>query len=162
MEVVATIVALRSFAGRARAAGEEVEELSRQLAALVVSSAPAELLAETGVGTVVAAKVLCAWSHPGRLRSEAAFAMLGGSAPIPASSGQQQRHRLNRSGDRELNCALRTVVVTRMAWDERTRAYFARRRREGKTDREIQRCLKRYVARRLFRILESSSRCSTP
>ena len=160
VEMSATVLALRSLARRARAAGEEVAELSEQLAKMVAKAAPQELLAETGVGTVVAAQVLCAWSHPGRLRSEAAFAMLSGSAPIPASSGQQQRHRLNRSGDRELNSALRRVVLTRMASDARTRAYFERRRREGKTDREIQRCLKRYVARRLFRILEAN-KCFT-
>lgn len=161
LEVSSTIRALRSLAARARAARTEVEELTRELASAVGEAAPAELLAESGVGTVVAAQVLCAWSHPGRLRSEAAFARLSGTAPIPASSGQRQRHRLNRSGDRELNTALRTVVLTRKAWEERTQAYFTRRRQEGKSDREIQRCLKRYVARRLFRILESSNTSPT-
>jgi hypothetical protein len=149
----ATVVAMRSLARLATAAKAEVTELTGRLAKQIEETAP-QLLAEKGVATVVSAKVLCAWSHPGRLRSEAAFAMLAGAAPIPASSGQQQRHRLNRSGDRELNCALRTVVITRMACDPRTQAYFERRRQEGKTDREIQRCLKRYVARRLFRVLE--------
>jgi hypothetical protein len=159
LELSATMRAMRSLAQRARTAGEEEEALHQELAALVAQAAPEELLGETGVGSVVAAQVICAWSHPGRLRSEAAFAMLGGSAPIPASSGQKQRYRLNPGGDRELNCALRTVVITRMAWEERTRIYFERRRREGKSDREIQRCLKRYIARHFFRILESSNRC---
>ena len=80
--------------------------------------------------------------------------MLAGAAPIPTSSGQKERYRLNRSGDREVNCALRTVVVTRMACDARTQAYFERRRAQGKSDREIQRCLKRYVARRLFHVMD--------
>jgi hypothetical protein len=89
----------------------------------------------------VAATVLCAWSHPGRCRSDAAFAMLGGAAPIPASSGQTVRFRLNRSGDRQLNQALYTVVLTRLRTDSATRAYATRRRAQGKTNREIKRCL---------------------
>lgn len=112
------------------------------------------LLAERGVGPLTAAEILVAWSHPGRLRSEAAFAMMAGAAPIPASSGQTVRHRLNRRGDRQLNRALHTIVLSRLAHHEETRAYAARRRAEGKTPREIRRCLKRYVARRLFRLLE--------
>jgi transposase len=110
---------------------------------------------ELGVGTVVAAQLLASWSHPGRFRSEAAFANLAGAAPIPASSGQVIRHRLNRAGDRDLNCMLRTVVITRLRHDPRTQAYRARRRAEGKSDREIERCLMRYVARHMFRVMES-------
>ena len=151
-EWTATVAAMRALARRAESAAKDVEELSQSLAELVAAAAP-QLLAEKGVGTVVAAQLLCAWSHPGRLRSEAAFAMLAGAAPIPTSSGQQERYRLNRSGDREVNCALRTVVITRMACDARTQAYFERRRAQGKSDREIQRCLKRYVARRLFHVM---------
>ncbi|MFI6264626.1 transposase, partial [Micromonospora sp. NPDC051006] len=99
--------------------------------------------------------VLTAWSHPGRCRNDAAFAMLAGAAPIPASSGKTVRHRLNRSGDRQLNRALHTVVLTRLQHDERTRAYADRRRTQGKTDREIKRYLKRYIARELYRRLET-------
>src|SRR6266571_7822823 len=84
---------------------------------------------------------LNAWSHAGRLRSEAAFAMLGGAAPIEASSGKVTRHCLNRSGDRQLNRALHTIVVSRMAHHAETRADVARRIAEGKTPREIRRCL---------------------
>jgi len=153
LEWTATVAALRTLARRAESAAKDVEELSQSLAELVAAAAP-QLLAEKGVGTVVAAQLLCAWSHPGRLRSEAAFAMLAGAAPIPTSSGQKERYRLNRSGDREVNCALRTVVITRMACDARTQAYFERRRAQGKSDREIQRCLKRYVARRLFHVMD--------
>jgi transposase len=114
-----------------------------------------DLLQLTGVGPIVAATVLTAWSHPGRCRDDAAFAMLAGVAPIPASSGKTVRHRLNRSGDRQLNRALHTVVLTRLQRDERTRAYAGRRRAQGKTDREIKRCLKRYIARELYRRLET-------
>jgi transposase len=108
------------------------------------------------VGPISAAQLYCSWSHRGRLRTDAAFAMLGGSAPIPASSGQTVRYRLNRGGDRQLNCALHTIALTRLKHDPATRAYAARRLAEGKTPREIKRCLKRYLARRLFRILEAT------
>ena len=90
-----------------------------------------------------------------RIRSEAAFAMLAGVAPIPASSGKTNRHRLNRRGDRHLNCAIHIVALQRQRRDTATKAYFERRRSEGKTDREIRRCLKRYIARELYRVLES-------
>jgi hypothetical protein len=99
----------------------------------------------------VAATVLCAWSHPGRCRTDAAFAMLGGAAP----SGQTVRVRLNRSGDRQLDQALYSVVLTRLRTDPATRAYADRRRAQGKTNREIKRCLIRYVARQLYRLLET-------
>jgi hypothetical protein len=102
--------------------------------------------------------MLTAWSHPGRCRNDAAFAMLAGAAPIPASSGKSIRYRLNRSGDRQLNRALHTIVLTRLQHDEPTRAYAQRRRAEGKTDREIKRCLKRYIARELYRRLETPTR----
>ncbi len=113
-----------------------------------------ELLDQPGVGVVSAARILNAWSHRGRVRSEAAFAMLAGVSPIPASSGQTVRHRLNRSGDRQLNRALHTIVLSRLQHHAETRDYAARRRAEGRTDREIKRCLKRFVARGLFRLLE--------
>ena len=93
------------------------------------------------------------FSHPGRCRSEAAFASLGGTGPIPASSGQTIRHRLNRGGDRALNRAIHTIALTRMRSCPRTRAYVARRTAEGKTTREIRRCLKRYIGRELYRQL---------
>jgi transposase len=94
-----------------------------------------------------------AFSHPGRCRNDAAFASLAGTCPIPASSGHTVRHRLNRGGDRALNRAIHTIVVTRARCCPTTRAYITRRRAEGKTDKEIRRCLKRYVARQLYRAL---------
>ena len=123
----------------------------------IVRSWRADLLAELGVGPIVAATVLCAWSHPGRLRDEAAFAMLAGVAPLPANSGKTTtRYRLNRYGDRQLNRALHTVALSRQRYDERTKVYTARRTADGKTPREIKRCLKRYVARDLYRLLENA------
>ena len=91
-----------------------------------------------------------------RCRDDAAFAMLAGTAPIPASSGKTVRYRLNRSGDRQLNRAIYTVVITRLRRDPATRAYVERRRAEGKTDREIVRCLKRYITRQLHRQLTNT------
>ena len=96
------------------------------------------------------------YSHPGRCRSEAAFAALRGTSPIPASSGKTVRHRLNRGGDRALNRAIHAIAVVRMRSCPRTRAYVARRTAEGKTTREIRRCLKRYIARELYRHLTQS------
>ena len=118
--------------------------------------APA-LLAQRGVGPVTGAQVLISWPHPGRLRSEAAFAMLAGAAPIEASSGRVVRHRLNRGGDRQLNRALHTIVMLRERSHELTRRYVARRAAEGKSDREIRRCRKRTIARQLYRLLERTA-----
>lgn len=127
-----------------------------QLDELVGAQAP-QLPTLTGVGPVVAATVLTAWSHPGRVRTEAAFAAIAGTCPIPASSGNTIRHRLNHGGDRRLNHALHTIVLVRMRLDPATRAYVARRRAEGRTSREIMRNLKRYVTRQLFRTLASTT-----
>lgn len=90
------------------------------------------------MGPIVAGTVLAVWSHPGRVRSDAAFAMLAGVAPIPASSGKTTRYRLNRSGDRQLNRALHTIVLSRLRYDQSTRTYAERRRAQDKTDREDQ------------------------
>ena len=109
----------------------------RQAILVLVRAWRPDLLTRPGVGPIVAATVLCAWSHAGRCRTDAAFAMLGGAAPIPASSGQTVRVRLNRSGDRQLNQALYTVALTRLRTDPATRAYALRRRAQGKTKREI-------------------------
>src|SRR5699024_1137480 len=131
---------------------EDLAENREQITHLVEATAP-ELLDLPGVGAVTAAVILTVWSHPGRIRNEAAFAMIGGICPIPASSGNTTRHRLNRGGDRRLNRALNTIVLTRMRTDPATRAYIERRQSEGKTRREIRRCLKRYISRQIFRAL---------
>jgi transposase len=150
-----TVRALHSTAQRIQLLAAEAAGLRAELERLVTAVAP-WLLELPGVGPISAAQVLVSWSHSGRLRSEAAFAALAGANPIPASSGQVTRHRLNRSGDRRLNRALHTVVVARLRDDPATRAYAARRRAEGKSIRDIRRCLKRAVARQLFKLLERS------
>jgi len=96
------------------------------------------------------------FSHPGRCRHDAAFARLAGTSPIEASSGQITRHRLNRGADRALNRAIHVIATTRMRDDPATRAYLIRRRAQGKTDREIRRCLKRYIACQLYRALTTA------
>ncbi len=151
-----TVKALRATARRALALEAEANDLESELELLVKRVCPA-LLAERGVGVFSAAELINAWSHARRLRSEAAFAMLGGSAPIPASSGQTIRHRLNRGGDRQLNRALHTIVVSRLQHDPETQAYASRRATEGRTPKEVKRCLKRFVARRMFRLLEAEA-----
>jgi transposase len=107
-------------------------------------------------GPISASAILVSWSHPGRLKSEAAFARLAGVAPIPASSGQVVRHRPDRGGDRRLNRALHTIALQRSRTDADTIAYITRRRSEGKSLRDALRCLKRYLVRSLFRMLEAT------
>jgi transposase len=154
VEESATVLAMRSTARRALGCEREAAELQAQLDRLVRRLAP-QLLDQLGIGPVVAAQVITSWSHHGRIRSEAAFAKLGGAAPIEASSGTITRHRLNRSGDRQLNRALHTIVLLRMRQDRATKDYVQRRLAQGKTIRDIKRCLKRYIARQLFRQLEA-------
>lgn len=153
-ETTTTVTVLRALARRALELTAEAAGHEREILRIVQAMRP-DLLEQMGVGPVVAATVICAWSHPGRIHSEAAFAMLGGVAPIPATSGQTvDRHRLNRYGDRQLNRALHVVALSRLRYDARTRAYAERRTHEGRTRREIIRCLKRYIARDLYRLLE--------
>lgn len=125
-----------------------------QMTGLIRDSKAAALMDKTGIGPVTVAVVYTAWSHAGRVRSEAAFAALAGVNPIPASSGNTVRHRLKRGVHRRLNRALHMAVVTRMTHDPDTRAYVERRRAEGRTTKETRRCLKRYLARQLYRTLE--------
>jgi transposase len=153
-ELVAACTVLRALARRTRFLEAEALEHEQAIRSLVRSWRP-DLLELPGVGPIVAATLLASWSHAGRCRDEAAFAMLAGTAPIPASSGQTVRYRLNRSGDRQLNRALHVICLSRLRHDPATRAYAARRRTEGRTNREIQRCLKRYIGRQLYRRLEA-------
>jgi transposase len=131
----------------------EAKTLERELRALVATMAPV-LLGQPGVGPITAAQLLISWSPPGRLRSEAAFAMLAGAAPVEASSGQVIRHRLNRGGDRQLNRALHTIVMICQRYHQPTKAYTTRRTAEGKANATFAAALKRSVARQLFRLLE--------
>jgi transposase len=154
--LAATASALRALARRALAATDEARQHERDIAQCVRAVAP-QLLSELGVGPVSAAQILISWSHPGRFADEARFARLAGVAPIPASSGQTVRHRLDRGGDRQLNRALHTIVLCRRQHDPATRAYIERRISEGKSTREAVRSLKRYLARHLFRLLEHAA-----
>ena len=96
------------------------------------------------------------FSHPGRCRNDAAFAALSGTSPLQASSGRTVRHRLNRGGDRALNSTIHTIATVRIRSCPTTQAYVTRRTAEGKTPREIRRCLKRYIARELYRTLTAT------
>lgn len=134
----------------------EEKQNQQALAQIVKSTAPG-LLDLLGVGPVNAAVVLTAWDSPERFRSEAAFARLGGACPLEASSGDRQEHRLNRSGDRQLNRALHNIAINRRRHNQRTKAYVERRTAEGLSPRRIQRCLKRYIAREIYRHLANAS-----
>jgi transposase len=149
------------LARRIRALDTELAASHTALKEAVTTQAP-QLLTLPGVGAVVAATVLLAWSHPGRIRSEAAFAALAGASPLPASPGNTTRHRLNRGGDRRLNRALYTVALARMGHDHRTRDYVARRTAEGHTKREVMRNPKRYISRQLFRTLTGAHAATNP
>ncbi len=153
-ELSATKLALKSAAARVKTLSHEMATLERAMRPLVNHLAP-RLLDEPGIATLLAAQIIVSWSHPGRCRSEAAFARLAGVAPLEATSGQTQtRHRLSRGGDRELNRALHQAIVVRAKIHPATRAYITRRLADGKTKKEAMRCVKRYLARHLFRVLE--------
>jgi transposase len=145
--------ALRRLAARHHALTAEISEADAQLAGLVKQARP-DLLAIRGVGVETAAQLLSTCGdNPDRLHSDAAFASLCGVSPVPASSGKTRRHRLNRGGDRQTNRALYMIVITRMGHDTRTRAYVRRRTADGLSTKEIIRCLKRYVAREIYKAL---------
>ena len=146
-ELRGSALALRSIARRVLQLTAEERQLAAEIETLTRKLAP-QLLEQPGVGPHAAAQLLLSWSHPGRISSEAAFARLAGAAPIPASSGQTIRYRLDRSGDRRLNRALHMILVTRKRSHPATIAYIQRRLQEGKTRREANRCRKRYLARK--------------
>ena len=149
-----TKAAMASAARRHQQLTAETTRLDTMLDELVRHAAPAQFLAKKGVATQVAATLLATTGdNPGRIRKEASFAALCGASPVDASSGTQLRHRLNRGGDRQANSALWTIAMTRLACDPRTKAYAARRTSEGKTKKEIIRCLKRYIAREIYKAL---------
>jgi transposase len=153
IEMRVRLQSLRRLARRARALTEDAMTVETDLKDLTTTNVP-QLLAEPGIGPIVAAQLWVSWSHPGRIRSEAAFAALAGTSPLPASSGQVTRFRLNRGGDRHLNRALHQVMITRLSCHSPIREYVLRRTSNGKTQREAQRCIKRYLARRIWRLLD--------
>jgi hypothetical protein len=155
----ATIRAIRATARRALFLEAEAAEHESELEQLVLTACP-QLLDRPGVGAITGAQFLVSWSHSKRIRNEAAFAALAGAAPIEASSGQTIRHRLSRAGDRQLNRALHTVALSRLQHHAPTKAYATRRITEGKSPREIKRCLKRAIAREIYRLLEAHARAT--
>ena len=146
---------LRRLAKRIQMLDDEIAEANKELDAILASQAPT-LLAVNGVGTEAAGQILTtAGENIGRLKSEASLARLCGVAPIPASTGNTTRHRLHRGGDRDANSAIHLIVVNRLRWHEPTKRYLERRTQEGKTKKEIIRCLKRAVVRELYRALQA-------
>ena len=155
-EQSAQVVICRELLRRIRELTKRTRELQAQLATLVKAACP-QLLGLEGCGTVMAARIIAEVEAPQRFANERRFASYTGTSPLDASSGRQQRHRLNRTGNRRLNRALHIIAVTQMRTHAPARAYVARRRAEGKTNREAMRALKRHIARRLYRLLTASS-----
>lgn len=154
----ATRLALRTLSRRWRALKDEIDELTGHIQSVVRRTAPAGLLDQIGVGPIVAADLMItAGTNPERVTNAASFAALCGVSPVDASSGKQQRHRLNRGGDRQANAALHRAVIVRLRYDQPTRAYLTRRLTEGKTRKEAIRCLKWYLARSIHRTLNPAT-----
>ena len=156
----ATKLALRRLARRIGHLTAEITDATNDLTTLVQAHAP-QLLTQVGVGSLSAAQLLItAGDNPDQMTSPASFAALCGTSPIPVSSGKTNRHRLNRGGDRQANCALHTIVLSRLRYHPETQAYAAKRQTEGKTERDIRRSLKRYLARRLFTLILTASQAT--
>ncbi|MEX0757824.1 MAG: IS110 family transposase [Acidimicrobiia bacterium] len=155
---VAARHALKTLARQHQQLGTDVDLLTAQMGTIVAGHAPQGMLEMVGVGPIVAADILIAWgSNPDRVTSEAAFAALTGVSAVEASSGEHVRHRLNRGGDRQANAALYRMVIVRLRYHPETRVYMQRRLAEGKTKKEIIRCLKRYAARDLYQHLQHAT-----
>lgn len=156
----AIFASLRMLARIWAEAREHADDAEKRIGTILSEHAPALLDAE-GCGPISGATLaIAAGDNPDRLKSEASFAALCGVSPVEASSGKVVRHRLNRGGNRQANCAIHRIVVSRMATDDRTRAYVAKRTKEGKSKKEIMRCLKRYVAREVYGILLNPLACA--
>jgi transposase len=146
---------------RIRELTKTIDELERELALLVAKVAP-RLLAERGCGVLIAAKLVGEIAGVNRFATDAKLARIAGSAPIPASSGNANRHRLDRGGNRQINCALHRLAITKGLHDPDTAAYLARKQAEGKTRREALRCPKRYLARRVWHLLQDAPASAQP
>lgn len=152
----ATKLSLQSLARRHQALSKEIKRLTDAIAQLTRQIAPPQLLDECGIGPNNAADLMITFgSNPNRVHHEAAFAALCGVSPVDASSGRQQRHRLNRGGDRQANAALHRAVIVRLRYHQPTRDYMTRRIDEGLKRPEVIRCLKRALARRIYRTLKA-------
>jgi transposase len=151
--IAAAVYTLQLLARRIQQLTAEARDLEKRIRDTVATHNP-QLLDRVGVGPDCAAALLiAAGDNPERLRREASFAALCGVSPVEASSGKTQRRRLNRGGDRQANAALYRIVLSRLRWDQRTRDYLERRLAEGKTGREAIRCIKRYVAREIYNLI---------
>ncbi len=139
---------------RLRELTQTIKALAREITQLVEQIAP-HLLAEPGFGPLIAAKLIGEIAGAQRFATDAKLARAAGAAPIPASSGNTRRQRLDRGGNRQINAALHRVIVTHARCHQPTRDYIERRRREGKTTREAIRCLKRYLARQVWNLLRA-------
>lgn len=160
--VTAYRVAFKSMARRYLELSDEITDLDDLINPLVEALAP-QLLTRVGIGVEVAGQMLItAGDNPSRMKSEAAFAMLCGVAPLPASSGMTQRHRLNRGGDRQANRALHLAAISRIRLDPKTQAYVAKKTTEGHSKLEIIRCIKRYLAREIYFLLNPGQTTITP
>jgi transposase len=146
---------------RIRELTRTIDEIERDLAPLVAQAAP-RLLAERGCSVLIAAKLVGEIAGINRFPTDAKLARVAGSAPIPASSGKTIRHRLDRGGNRQINCALHRLALTKSLHDPVTAAYLARRQADGKTRREAMRCLKRHLARRVWQLLQPDELAPTP
>lgn len=146
---------LRRIALRAQHLSSEIDELDRQLETITNELVP-NLREECGVGPVCAARLVVSSGDPTRMVSEASFAALAGTSPVQASSGQTQRHRLNRGGDRQLNRALHVIALHRVRWHPETATYYNKLVASGKTPREARRCIKRILARHFYRQLQAT------
>lgn len=156
----ATRYTLRLLAQRIQTLSAEISELDDKLAQAVHRHAPT-LLAQVGIGPDCAAELLiAAGDNPERMTTEGSFAALCGTSPVEASSGKTSRRRLNRGGNRQANSALYLIVITRLRWCPRTRAYVQRRIAEGLSKREIIRCLTRYIAREVYQIMTEQENAS--
>jgi len=149
-----TVIALQSLVARCRALSAELKALAADLHAAVAAAAPPKLLTEIGVGDYVAASIVMAMGdNPERLmRGDGCLAKLAGTSPKDASSGLQERHRLNRDGNRDLNSAIYRITIVRLRYDQATKDYLARRMSDGKTKKEAIRCIKRYITRDIWKI----------
>lgn len=154
-EQVARVRVARELVGEIRRRTRRAAELEAEIAALVKGKAPA-LLELKGCGVLTAAKLVAETAGAKRFASEAKFARLAGVAPVPASSGKRVRHRLDRGGNRQLNCALHRIAVCQGRTHPPAREFLERKQAEGKSRREALRCLKRHLARRVWRLLIDS------
>jgi len=152
--IEAAKITLKALASRYRYLSEQINQLDAHINTIVTDTAPPGLLAMCGVGPHTAtALLIAAGTSPDRIASEQSFAALCGTSPVDASSGQHIRHRLNRGGDRQANAALYRIVIVRLRYHQPTRDYMTRRLTEGKTRKEVIRCLKRYVAKETWKHL---------